>query len=400
MSCHLMSETKENIDKGFISNVDLSSYHMYTQPSRSAAGGVAIYVNDKLDHISKDNLNIIDDDFEAVWIEIKNKKSKNIVCGCVYRHPNRDPTKFFEYLESTFAQLNKEKQSIFIMGDFDFDLLQYETHNLTNDFITTVTSNSFISYVLQPTRVTDHSSTVIDNIFSNITDFETTSGNITTMIADHFSQFLIVKKFHVNIKSNCYFTYDYSKFGKEKFINDFALLDWSDLDDRDKSINHHFENFYNKSLICVHHHLPKLKVSKKRLKLKTKPWITAHIIKLMTYRDNLLKKLNENFTVSNKYLYNKFRNRVVSEQRKSKKKYFHDFFQRHQSNIKMLWSGTRSIVNIKNKSKLSLISQLKYDGTCVNDPPKIGNIFNNYFVNVGPNIDKTIPRTKNHHLII
>ena len=51
-------------------------------------------------------------------------------------------------------------------------------------------------------------------------------------------------------------------------------------------------------------------------------------------------------------------------------------------------------MNIKNKSKLSLISQLKYDGTCVNDPQKIGNIFDNYFVNVGPNIDKTIPRTK------
>ena len=51
-------------------------------------------------------------------------------------------------------------------------------------------------------------------------------------------------------------------------------------------------------------------------------------------------------------------------------------------------------MNIKNKSKLSLISQLKYDGICVNDPPKIGNIFNNNFVNVGPNIDKTIPRTK------
>ena len=108
-----------------------------------------------LDHISKDNLNIINDDFVAVWIEIKNKKSKNIVCGCVYRHPNRDPTKFFEYLETTFAQLNKENQNIFIMGDFNSDLLQYETHNLTNDFITTVSSNSFLPYVLQPTRVTD-----------------------------------------------------------------------------------------------------------------------------------------------------------------------------------------------------------------------------------------------------
>ena len=66
----------------------------------------------------------------------------------------------------------------------------------------------------------------------------------------------------------------------------------------------------------------------------------------------------------------KFRNRVVSKQRKSKKEYFHDFFQRHKSNIKMLWSGIRSILNIRNKSKLSLIPQLKYDGTCVNDPQK------------------------------
>ena len=45
-----ISETKENIDKGFLSIVDLSGYHMYTQPSKSAAGGVAIYVNDKLNH--------------------------------------------------------------------------------------------------------------------------------------------------------------------------------------------------------------------------------------------------------------------------------------------------------------------------------------------------------------
>ena len=155
-----------------------------------------------------------------------------------------------------------------------------------------------------------------------------------------------------------------------------------------------FENFYNKSVTCVDHHLPKRKVGKKRLKLKTKLWITEQIIKLMTYRDNLLRKLNENFTVSDKYLYNKFRNRAVSEQRKSKKKYFHAFSQRYQSNIKMLWSGIRFILNIKNKSKLSLICQLKYNGTCVNDLQKIGNTFYNYFVNVGSNIDKIIPRTK------
>ena len=39
-------------------------------------------------------------------------------------------------------------------------------------------------YVLHPTRVTDCSSTVIDNIFSNIADFDTKSGSILCDISD------------------------------------------------------------------------------------------------------------------------------------------------------------------------------------------------------------------------
>ena len=29
-------------------------------------------------------------DFESGWVEIKNKNSKNIACGCLYRHPRYD----------------------------------------------------------------------------------------------------------------------------------------------------------------------------------------------------------------------------------------------------------------------------------------------------------------------
>ena len=47
--------------------------------------------------------------------------------------------------------------------------------------------------------MTDHSSTVTDNIFSSITDYETSGGNITTLIADHFAQFLIIKNFTLAI---------------------------------------------------------------------------------------------------------------------------------------------------------------------------------------------------------
>ena len=40
---------------------------------------------------------VADKSFEAVWIEIKNEKNKNIVCGCLYRHPHSDMENFIDY---------------------------------------------------------------------------------------------------------------------------------------------------------------------------------------------------------------------------------------------------------------------------------------------------------------
>ena len=127
------------------------------------------------------------------------------------------------------------------MGDFNTDLLQYDLHSYTNDFVNSMISHSFLPYILQPSRVTDHSATIIDNIFSNITDFETLSGNITALVNDHFAQFLLIKKCYISYKSCRYYIYDYSNFAKEKFIHDFSLLDWSYLHNDELSINYKFD---------------------------------------------------------------------------------------------------------------------------------------------------------------
>ena len=193
-----ISKIKQLINKDFISNVDIEGYQMYSQPSKSASGGVAIYVNNKLDHFRKDDLSVIEDDFESLWIEIKNNKGKNIMCGgCIYRHPNRDPNKFFKYIENTLSKIDKNKHQIFIMGDYNIDLLQYEHSSLSNDFINLMISKSFLPYILQPTRVTDHSATVIDSIFSYVADCQTVSGNLTTLISDHFIQLFMIKKKYI-----------------------------------------------------------------------------------------------------------------------------------------------------------------------------------------------------------
>ena len=64
------------------------------------------------------------------------------------------------------------------MGDFNFDLLNWVTHSKTEEFFNLLGSYYFLPHILQPTRITDHSATLIDNIFFNSTDHHTISGSI------------------------------------------------------------------------------------------------------------------------------------------------------------------------------------------------------------------------------
>ena len=41
---------------------------------------------------------------------------------------------------------------------------------------------------LEPTRITSHSTTLIDNTFSNVIDADIISGNLTATIFDHLPQ--------------------------------------------------------------------------------------------------------------------------------------------------------------------------------------------------------------------
>ena len=75
-------------------------------------------------------------------------------------------------------------------------------------------SNSFIPLILQPTRITSHHNTLIDNIFSNVIDPDITLGNLTATIFDNLPQFAIIPNMFGNIsgnKSNIY-ERDWSKF--------------------------------------------------------------------------------------------------------------------------------------------------------------------------------------------
>ena len=109
--------------------------------------------------------------------------------------------------------------------------MKYNEHNQPNDFLDCLASNSFIPVILQPTRTTSHSNTLIDNIFSNVIDPDIVSGNSTATISDHLPQFTIILNMFSNIsdkKSNIY-ERNLSKFDRENFVLYFFSVDWEDL---------------------------------------------------------------------------------------------------------------------------------------------------------------------------
>ena len=102
------------------------------------------------------------------------------------------------YLNTFLDKLSKENKQLFLLGDFNINVLNYNDHQPTNKILDSLASNSFIPYILQPTRITSHSKTLIENTFSNIISHEVISGNITVTISDHLPQFL----FAPNVLSN------------------------------------------------------------------------------------------------------------------------------------------------------------------------------------------------------
>ena len=78
-----ISETKEQ-SGGFLKNVDLHGYTIYSQHSNSETGGVALYVKSNLDYIIRDDLNVLENEFETIWVEIKNKKKVKMYSAAVH----------------------------------------------------------------------------------------------------------------------------------------------------------------------------------------------------------------------------------------------------------------------------------------------------------------------------
>ena len=90
-------------------------------------------------------------------------------------------------INSTLRSVVSGDKDVYIMGDFNIDLLKCESSQISQDFLLSLQSCYLTPRVDKPTRVHRSSATLI----VNNPDQLLASGNIISDISDHFSQFCI-----------------------------------------------------------------------------------------------------------------------------------------------------------------------------------------------------------------
>ena len=78
------------------------------------------------------------------------------------------------------------------MGDFNLNLLNHQIHDATGQFLDGLHSCMFSPLITLPSRITSHSATLIDNIFTNYLEHHyRTAGLLLADISDHLPIFSI-----------------------------------------------------------------------------------------------------------------------------------------------------------------------------------------------------------------
>ena len=360
-------------------------------------GGTGFYIKNGLDYVIRHDLKLNTPSFfEAMFVEIILPDRKNLIVGCIYRHPSESIREFStDYLEPILSKINKEKKECALMGDFNVDLITSSGNNAASEFFNTLSSYFYTPFILQPTRL--RSKTLIDNIFLNSLEYTATSGNILRELSDHLVQFLILEGFS---KERCLpdiniFKRDMSKFCDREF-EDVVIngLNWEEICMlRFNDSNVAFSSFNNTINFHLDEMSPYKKVTLKEYRLMLKPWITTDILNKCKERDKLLKEIlkedDANKLAELREKYRKMRNEITNDKRTSKKDFYNTQFEKNKNKSSKVWQDIRKLVNVKSV-KTSSIKLLKGD-IIVSDQTQNANTFNNHFSKLGEKVQSKIP---------
>ena len=375
----------------------------------SEHGGLITYVHKKYD-FTLYTIPVQSNIWEGLFISILNNKknSKNLYICNVYRPPKDNLTadilnNFLHELNPVLSVLNKSKSIILLAADFNIDLLKINDRVISKDFLNNMFSQGFYPTIILPTRLTDNSSTLIDNVFININDNSQSSGILLSNMSDHFPYFHSFQFEHVYETDKIKYTYrrNINENSFKNLYDDLLNIDFSNILNHDLSLdpNLNYNILENILITSLDKHMPMRKMKFNKHKHKKSNWITNGIIKSIKFRDNLYKRTKQTSQNSiefvnlkqNLSVYNKILKKLIKE---AKFSYYNNNFAKHRSDTRKTWDMINQIIkkpNCKHFPDYFTINDKKVNGTKV-----IADHFNSFFQQIGTNMASKIPKVNEY----
>jgi len=197
---------------------------------KKGAGGVGLYVNSSLEFKTRIDFCRSLPHIECIFIEIYQLYKKNILIGCVYRPPGSDVNMFNTDFLLLLNVIDRENSKIILIaGDYNLDLLKYETQTPIGDFLNNMMSQNFFPTIKHPTRITETSSTLLDNIFINGLKYDLQPVVLYNDISDHFPVAIHLKSLLQKSNDNTYQKRVFDDISIAKFNTFLNTVDWSSL---------------------------------------------------------------------------------------------------------------------------------------------------------------------------
>ena len=385
----------QGIDLHSNSKYRIPGYNLIHQARKSGkGGGVCIFVHESLHFKTRSDLAINCEDCESLSIEIVNNCSrKNVLITTMYRPPAGNFEAFEHNLKHLLAKSNNKV--FYLAGDININLLQHSTVGIARNYMNTILQYNIMPIIDKPTRVTNHSSTLLDHILTNETKVNSkiTSGVITTDVSDHFPTFSISNCIKANLdQNNAIFlkrlvnTDSIQKFRVMLNEANWELLyECKDVDSAYDFFSRTFLIHYNKAFPYVEH-----KVTNKNRK---SPWMTKALFKSSKKKQRLYEKFLKKKTYTNECKYRAYKNLFEKIKNNSKKLYYSNKINSSFGDTKKTWDVIREITG--KEKQTNQIPTIINDG-CSNftDKQKILEKFNDFFVNIGNELSSKIPLSK------
>ena len=173
---------------------DIVSYNFLHKPRvNHIGGGVGLYIGEHLNYKERHDLAFPEDkSAESLFVEINRIKENNIIVAIIYRPPDSKLNEFLSDSDLVLGNISKENKLVFLMGDWNLNLINHHCHKATSDFLDLLYSRMYFPLITRPTRITANKASLIDNIFTNDPLRPSISGLFLNDVSDHLPIFSLV----------------------------------------------------------------------------------------------------------------------------------------------------------------------------------------------------------------